>query len=737
MINRFQKTSYVAPFAPQNPMKTSLFLAPALAISLSLPSLAQEAPTGWKTQTKAGGAKTFTPLDLKAGESYSFTIYDGAPLGGKTLGDFLRGFAGTVGTQPGQLTAPLKIETQTPQAVSGVGTYVGPNGTRLTAGFNAFSFDGGKNVWVARVLTSSDAVFFRYKSSFETLVTAMTERAKTEVAGASPATSTSVQASNQPLSAWTTQQGADDSTIYTPPDLRAGEVYRATLSDTLRLKGRTIEEFLREYAGPVGKKAGELSAPLQVKPTYLRATATGTIVGTGGAPLPVFLLGVTADGINIRVMRIAYGSDALLGRYKAVMKELADGMSARAEREAGRNLVQVPERVSQHLKPGGEIKPGVYVGKQFEAQALKHRLRLHLYKDGSYQFKSDDDTAFVTRWGNEVGKGERGYDRNSGQLYLGSEFNMNNDTRSPTEDYCFYGLNSEGQPAIIAREGNYGTPINTSLVWSGPIPNPPVPPKPTDEQLREIAKKKKAEADKAEAERYKWVTAPGKGIQTAQIQTILAGTEGFGDSMTYTLYLLLKDGTVRKDLPVAPDEMNVVLSRRNEPKEWGKWRKTKDGFQVSWAGKTWEELPGFAVVPASAGQKVDGYYGWASTSGAGTMFVSSISWGTRYGINGRFEDSSSSLSVITSADASAPGMVSRSDDDGSSVMGAGPGYALGGDSTKKSTLSDRAGTYSINGYTITFRYENGRIVRRPFFFMDEKHENLWDGNRFAYLDKSK
>lgn len=84
-------------------MKTPFLLAATLAFCVALSAFAQspiESPEGWKTQLRSGGARTFTPPDLKNGEVYSVTVYDPAPLQGETLDKYLRCDNGQVARHP-------------------------------------------------------------------------------------------------------------------------------------------------------------------------------------------------------------------------------------------------------------------------------------------------------------------------------------------------------------------------------------------------------------------------------------------------------------------------------------------------------------------------------------------------------------------------------------------------------------------------------------------------------------
>lgn len=158
----------------------SLFLA-FLVVCIAAPALAQTpiaAPAGWTTQTRASGATVFTPPDLATGEVYSVAVYEAAALEGKTLEEWLRAFAGSVGTTPGQLAAPLQIKVTSKRIVSGIGAYVGPGGKSLGVTFVGVSLDGDAKVHVSRTLFSQEGLLGRYQEENAALNEALLERAK-------------------------------------------------------------------------------------------------------------------------------------------------------------------------------------------------------------------------------------------------------------------------------------------------------------------------------------------------------------------------------------------------------------------------------------------------------------------------------------------------------------------------------------------------------------------------------
>lgn len=75
------------------------------------------------------------------------------------------------------------------------------------------------------------------------------------------------------------------------------------------------------------------------------------------------------------------------------------------------------------------------------------------------------------------------------------------------------------------------------------------------------------------------------------------------------IYLLLKDGTIYKNLSVPLDELNVVASRQEETKHWGTWDKQGDVLNVTWSnGKSYEWKKWFVTDPAQAGERLSGVF---------------------------------------------------------------------------------------------------------------------------------
>lgn len=522
------------------------------------------------------------------------------------------------------------------------------------------------------------------------------------------------QISIQAPSGWKTQSRAAGARTFTPPDLQAGEVFSVTVYDSVPGEGATLEEYLRRFAGPVGKTAGKLASPLKVQVRDGRfVSGTGVYVGPGGKALGAAFVAVSLDGgANIHVSRTLFSSAEVLTRYSQSNQATLTALAERAKGEAGSNMVSVPSKVTQKLKPGGEFVPGIYEGNQYHGQELMSRYRVHLYANGEYRITNHEDVALVSRWGSEK-TGNYSYNRNTGMFSV--DWTMGLGNRGGSDQFCYFGRNSAGKPAIYA-EDNVGYETETSLIYVGP-PN---------KLLSASEMTARAAIIEAEKNRFKWVVKPGKGVPNAKIAAVLLDAKYNGQSVDETVYLLLKDGSVYADLPVPPDELDVLKSKQREPDKWGKWRKVGNSYKVSWEGAPYQNLPGSKVMPSPAQTKLSGRYGTGRFSGMIGMTASSSQWGVTFSKTGRFRKDSSSLTTSSMGFGdNATNIASGSNDGESFAGGSGPGFAFSSSQKRKNPNGAREGDYSLNGYVLTLRYDNGKVARLPFFFVDAAHKGLW------------
>ena len=118
-------------------------------------------------------------------------------------------------------------------------------------------------------------------------------------------------------------------------------------------------------------------------------------------------------------------------------------------------------------------------------------------------------------------------------------------------------------------------------------------------------------------------------------------------------------------------------------------------------------------------------------------------WGVTFDKNGRFKKDSSGGSSYGVNNPGMASVVTQYDDEGSFVgangnnMNTGTNFVLSSETKKKNPNGAREGDYSLNGWVLTLRYDNGAITRLPFFFADSARKAIWfEGNRMT-LDEKK
>ena len=517
-------------------------------------------------------------------------------------------------------------------------------------------------------------------------------------------------AQNAPAN-WKTQARDNGATTFTPPDLRAGEIYSVTVYDVAALDGKSLEDYLRDFGGTVGAQTGQLKAPLKVQTRENRVVSgNGIYNGPDQTQLAALFIGVTNDdGQTVRIARTFASSEALLKRYQtqngAIVGEMVSG-GAGAQQQPRRPVGDEPQEVADVIVVGGPIKAGVYVGLQrskglFGASSQRP-LRVYLYANGEYRVTDNHDEDFD--FGGPLA-GKYKYNAARGTLDLGGVFDLKNDNVTPDRDFCYYGVDKDGTPTILARGGISPT-STTYLTWSGP---PTKRLSPSAQNAPALAKQKALDA-------IPTVVVPGKGVASAQIAAIvhdysssfmtMPGAyvgETFGgfspdismNKVTDDVYLLLRDGTVYRGLQTAPDQFDVAASKRREPENWGLWKTENGKTQVSFGGKSYEKLDGKKVSPAAPNTKFAGRCipGDADAKGAISFTAA-----------GRFTRASRAENEI---------ILTKSNKDSGGL----------------------AGTYTLDGTAMTLRYDSGKVTRTLFFFGDKSRDTIWFEGQLMVLDR--
>ena len=244
--------------------------------------------------------------------------------------------------------------------------------------------------------------------------------------------------------------------------------------------------------------------------------------------------------------------------------------------------------------------------------------------------------------------------------------------------------------------------------------------------------------DRAEAARFKWVTAPGQGVQDKDIETLLfhGEAEYFGTDITFVeaQYLLLKDGWAYDNLQVPPADLDVAASRQHEPEHWRRWRKQGDSYQYEKDGQ-WQAYDATPVRPGKAGEILAGTYTYSTSSG--TLYTGShVSFSyLTFGKDGsfsrsRYSSSASTNYIDSSTFANSDGVVS----------GVYDGFQDSGTVTVGSTGTggkgeERPGHYKIDGYTIELTGPDGKTERKLFFFWADDKNISVGGTTYSREDK--
>lgn len=215
------------------------------------------------------------------------------------------------------------------------------------------------------------------------------------------------------------------------------------------------------------------------------------------------------------------------------------------------------------------------------------------------------------------------------------------------------------------------------------------------------------------------------GLKPAQIKGMTIHLEytlgGVGGMMVaeYAPYLMLADGTIYNDPIISPYKFDVAKSRQLEPKKWGTWKEVGKTIVISWPNKekekdrseTWEKQ-WFWARPAMPGEKIKGTYktisgGGNTAMGGNVMIVSATD--LTFNEQGQFTKAS--------------------------VAGGSNSGDFGVSSTAYAH-NDAAGTYTLNGYSLELKYNNGKIEQKSFYFYPDSKEAFGVGSS-PYVPKGK
>ena len=380
------------------------------------------------------------------------------------------------------------------------------------------------------------------------------------------------------------------------------------------------------------------------------------------------------------------------------------------EQKFGSSIEATPPEVPGIKQGDVDIKPGLYVGSIIGSNnKLIGTREIILYDNGEYEFLHK--------------KGAHGkyvYSKANGRFQMEGEFRNSDDY----EDFSIYGIDEQSNVYTIYAEeaGGFGNVVSR-LVWSS-LPDR-LPP-----SIREEQERLKEEEDK----RYKFTTEPGQGIKESDIEAVLYTWQllvtGLGTNrFKMEPYLLMKDGRVLDNIPVAPFILDEAKSRSREPDRWGWWKRKNDKFVFAWTkNKNKFARPSGTqglASPVPTGTKLEGTWGQAGsyTTGAATVVSSR---GVTFTKDGRFKTSFSTMTGVDGEQLGGDGHTAiLSSDEGSvSVASVGPLSSASRSDSQKSE-DNRNGSYEFDGYNLTLQYDNGQVLQKLTFTMGEDYKELW------------
>jgi hypothetical protein len=191
-------------------------------------------------------------------------------------------------------------------------------------------------------------------------------------------------------------------------------------------------------------------------------------------------------------------------------------------------------------------------------------------------------------------------------------------------------------------------------------------------------------------------------------------------------YLLLRDGSARLGVPgSAPANFDLTADRAQNPRLWGKWKKSGGEYQVKFSNRDFETpSPQIERLPGKKGLRLDKYFSASSGESHGTVGL----WqtrGLRFNQDGTFKRSSSSGGGGTAGHGdTAASVYSTQDDKRSQTVTSSPNIGTSTSRRSGVTDADLTGKYEIDGYTLTLKYDNGQIAR-GFFYISHHGKSIW------------
>jgi hypothetical protein len=234
------------------------------------------------------------------------------------------------------------------------------------------------------------------------------------------------------------------------------------------------------------------------------------------------------------------------------------------------------------------------------------------------------------------------------------------------------------------------------------------------------------QAQTRETERLRAITVaqPGSGVQPSEIAALLYEGRGESTVLGYqyveTVHLVLTDGWARSHLEVPPSELNVEASRRLEPEKWHRWQKAgaKYRFQDSKTG-AWQDIAADPVqpLPARLSSRLKTMKAYSFGGMGGSVFSRTVVFTP----DGRYERSNGAIhgSGAVQATGGFNGSAASVQDKygrRSSAGGGNGSIAVATSSGSAAGGGGMSGGYSVSGYTLELRGDDGSVQRILAFY---------------------
>lgn len=517
-------------------------------------------------------------------------------------------------------------------------------------------------------------------------------------------------------SAWQKTQ-RDGLTVYQPEDI-GDRGFMVMELKPLPSQGQSLAEWLEPLAEKMSAKYGSIQEkrPVEITPTI--ATLSHRLEVQGRPFMASYSAFATKDGDYVLMLLLAEIDRELFQKYQgdalALINErfhahagdsisrpigLSDGIKVSVHKPASSPAAAIGKSSASQqaitkalegmnlgtMQRGGPLTMGSYQCSSNKGQ----KFSLNLYDNGQFRVNDADVR-------NEK-EGKYSYQPDSGLIDVDDDYHLLNFAMNDEVHEIAFFFTKEGKGYLYGQDlTGLGSPV-VICQHSGAAKEP-------SPEAKDAAER--------EAKRFKWVTAPNQGVKMDDIEVLLhhGYNEYLGAQVDFIeeARLLLKDGWLYDNLRCPPADLDVAASRKNEPEHWHRWRKADDGYEMEKDG-SWEKVPGIAVTPAKAGERLNGSY--TNSSYAGSPFTGGIASFDSY----HFKDDGSF------------------DSSARSVGGSGPLNSLDASVHVGSYAASAPGKYELDGYTLQLTLPDGTVQRKPYYRWSEHNISI-DGATYSDKD---